>query len=326
MIKVIAAFSVVAIHTNLPILFTLGGLAVPIFIIISSFFFFKRYDQLKTGKLRFLGHFEKRIGLLFLSWQLIYIIYPYRSLRLYWHVYHWNLIGYIKYLYHFFLPSSPGAVTGWGPSWYLIAVMMGLPIFLFILYLSKNNIVPITIICIGIETYLIMATGYTVFTHFQFAAWLCYSFPRSLIYILIGMLIARAESQINALKYFQIVALCSIFFILFVCENIFIFTHGGGLASAEIIMTVPTSIACVLLALRWPFKLPHTVIWRNYSTFLYCIHTRILEFMALPIPVVGALSKRIEAFCFIILVSLAIFAIFEFVRKKTNWYYLNCLV
>ena len=44
--KVIAAIGIVAIHTNAKFLNTFGGLGVPFFLTVSSFFFFSKYSTL----------------------------------------------------------------------------------------------------------------------------------------------------------------------------------------------------------------------------------------------------------------------------------------
>lgn len=50
--KLIAAFGVVAVHTGINFLNTLGRIGVPFFVIISSFFFFQHYFKLSNAEKR----------------------------------------------------------------------------------------------------------------------------------------------------------------------------------------------------------------------------------------------------------------------------------
>lgn len=80
--KLFAAFLVVAVHSNLLFFKTIGRLAVPFFVIISSFFFFKKYLYLEDGaKKERLWNFEKRIFLLLFWWDILYLPLALNNLR-----------------------------------------------------------------------------------------------------------------------------------------------------------------------------------------------------------------------------------------------------
>lgn len=61
LIKLFAAMGIVAIHTNLPFFNVIGRLGVPIFAIVSSFFFFRRWLN-ATNKKGILNKYLRRIG------------------------------------------------------------------------------------------------------------------------------------------------------------------------------------------------------------------------------------------------------------------------
>lgn len=66
------------------------------------------------------------MGILILSWQIIYLplaVEYFKRLVIEGNV------SIFKYIYYFVYPGYTSA-NGWGQSWYLIAMLMGLPVFM----------------------------------------------------------------------------------------------------------------------------------------------------------------------------------------------------
>ena len=193
--KLIAALGVVAIHTEIKFFDILGRMGVPFFVIISSFFFFKHYFRLNKNIQRknYIKKFLVRLGLLFLTWEVFYIPLALKeflkisSKKI-------EVKSLLLYIFDFFYPV-PSNANGWGPSWYLIAMFMALPIFIGVFYLLRKNLIVLGILCIIIEFYFVCANGYGYLTHWSTLG--TYGFPRVMIYIYLGMLFAKVKDKIN---------------------------------------------------------------------------------------------------------------------------------
>ncbi|MDB6254885.1 acyltransferase family protein [Lactobacillus amylovorus] len=137
--KLVAALGIVAIHTGIRFFNILGRLGVPFFVVISSFFFFKHYFRLNNVLKRknYIKKFLVRLGLLFLTWEVFYIPL---ALNEFLKISNRKIEGksLLLYIFDFFYPV-PSNANGWGPSWYLIAMFMALPIFIGIFYLCKKE-------------------------------------------------------------------------------------------------------------------------------------------------------------------------------------------
>lgn len=165
--KLIAALGVVAIHTEIKFFDILGRLGVPFFVIISSFFFFKHYFRLNKNIQRknYIKKFLVRLGLLFLTWEVFYIPLALKeflkisSKKI-------EVKSLLLYIFDFFYPV-PSNANGWGPSWYLIAMFMALPIFIGVFYLLRKNLIVLGILCVIIEFYFVCTNGYGYLTHWS---------------------------------------------------------------------------------------------------------------------------------------------------------------
>ena len=194
--KLVAALGVVTIHTGIKFFDILGRLGVPFFVIVSSFFFFKHYFRLNNSIQRknYIKKFLVRLGLLFLTWEVFYI--PFAIIK-FMMINNGTITikSVLLYIFDFFYPV-PSNANGWGPSWYLIAMFMALPIFIGVFYLLRKNLIILGILCVIIEFYFICANGYGYLTHWSTLG--TYGFPRVMIYIYIGMLLAKFKDKIKA--------------------------------------------------------------------------------------------------------------------------------
>lgn len=322
--KFIAALGVVAIHSNLILFKTWGRMGVPFFVIISSFFFFNKYIDLKEDnqKKRVLA-FEKRIGYLFLCWEIFYIPLALLNLTKFIHNKGISFKILLLYIYNFlFAPAS--SVNGWGPSWYLIAMMIGLIVFVLLLKIFKSNLWIIGIICLLIEIYYILANEFAMYTHLSTLG--THGFPRLLIYIFIGYLIAKMQIMILKRSFNFYLLTFLIFFILFTIENIIIWKLGGSSNSQEVITSVPVSALAAILSIQWQPSIASTKIYRKFSTFLYCVQAWPIWILGHFLNVESNILNEIIVFSAILLFAIVTFEIYLFVQKKTKWNFWNYMV
>lgn len=88
--------------------------------------------------------------------------------------------SHIKYIFDFLFRLSPTDINGWFPSWYLMAMMIELPIFVFMY--NKLNMGLLGIISIIFEMYFILSSEFSFITHLSNNYKV--AFPRVFIYIL----------------------------------------------------------------------------------------------------------------------------------------------
>ena len=326
--KLLAALGVVAIHTGLPFFKILGRLGVPFFIVISSYFFFRHYLKLSNVEaVKYLKKFIFRIGLLFLTWEVFYLpLAIYNNLKFINQTKDSFSILHIicKIIFDFFYPV-PSNGNGWGPSWYLLAMIIGLPLFVFIYKLLKTNLMILGLIVLLIEIYYILANGYGYLTHLSTLG--TYAFPRVMVYIFMGLLLVHFKSKINQINIKYIVKISFLLILLFLGENFLIKNMGGAINSEEVFTTVPSSFSMTTLALKWNPNIKHTIQYRNFSTFLYCIQQWLLVIYGkyLPLIINYKLISVIE-FIIIILTSLLIFKMYIFIKEKTHWRFFNYMI
>lgn len=326
--KMIAAIGIVAIHTNVLFFKTLGRLGVPFFVIVSSFFFFNHYLKLNDNqeKKKYLIKYLRRIGYLYLCWQIIYIPLAISAFK--HSMNRWGEISCLnisRYICTFIYPGYTNN-NGWGQSWFLISLLIGIPLFLLLCKYLKLWI--LTILFLAIELYYILANEFSFITHLS--VWGTLYFPRILIYILIGFYIVKYKNKIFEISTRKLGLVFGILLLLFTIENYIVFNLGGSVNSEEVLTTVPTSLSMVLFSLNWQVKIKKDILVRNFSTFLYCnqiwpirLITKFLVLMHMNNE--HDISTQLFLFIGVIVESLILFLIYVKLRKSKKWAILNYL-
>ena len=283
-LKVVAAIGIVAIHTGTPFLNTFGRLGVPFFAITSSFLFFKRYfKQDKEEQFEYLKHFLKRLLILYFCWQVIYL--PSAAVYFIQAVHRLGKVaGMFFFLRHFLFPPLP-LTNGWGQSWYLIGMIIGLPLFLLLLRIIKKTGMGI----LSFLLYVFYVSYNSNLSSWRFVKVLPHSvyyflgtignnsFPILLIYIYVGMMVSLLLPEIlnSSLKVIQM--LCLLMLVLYFVENIIIWIKTGKIDNLTVILTAPASLMLVLMGVKMQFPLKNELFWRRFITFLFCIHVGVVH-------------------------------------------------
>ena len=325
--KLLAAIGIVAIHCSLPVLSSIGRLGVPYFIIISSYFFFKHYLAVKQGKNVYLKKYVRSLLFLFLSWEIFYIpIAINNSIKLFKTLNGFNIYSLFYWILAF-CHVIPSDVSGWGPSWYIIAMIIGIPVFLLLYKILKGNLFALGILCFSIEVYYVLASGYGSWTHLPVFG--IYFFPRMLVYIYIGLLIEKYSKFFCQKKLLFYVKISFCLFVLFMLENTVIYMFNGSPSSEEIFLTAPTSWAMSLLSVKWQPKFKTSVEFRKFSTFLYCfqaIAIFLFEQIIKEQVIFAPLLVKNICFLFVILSAWISFKIYGCILKKIKWNFLSYMV
>ena len=294
--------------------------------IISSFFFFKHYFYLGDAiqRKKYIKKFLARLGLLFFTWKIFYIPL---ALNEFFKISGGKIEGrsLLLYIIEFFYPV-PSNANGWGPSWYLIAMFMALPIFISVSYLLRKNLIILGILCVIIEFYFVCANGYGYLTHWSTLG--TYGFPRVMIYIYIGMLFAKFKDKINDYSLKRYFWIFGGLLILFLIENLVIKISGGIINSEEVFTTAPTALAGSLGAIRWQPNISNTINIRNFSTFLYCAQQWGLVIWGkfMHITNIKFLGINLIGFVFIVVSSYIFYLLYKWIKTKTQWKFWSYMV
>ena len=308
------AIGVVGIHSGVTGLQTLGRLGVPFFLIASSYFFFTRFDFNSNS---YLKKYLKRIFLLYLSWQILFtplLIMQFKE----------DLSGnytLLNILKQFFELLLFGEHNGWGQSWYLLAILYGLPILIYLL--KRLPLLSLFILFIGIEFYFVLTQGYYMFLPSSIMIISPLTTVRALPYLFLGYLLVtkiRNVEQVNNRKYLYIMLAL---FILFIGENIFIQEFLDGISTAEeVFLTMPTALLIFIWSVSSRVRFQCALFFRNFSTFLYVIHKAIISFIVRLTP----LEQELIIFLITMSVALILYWIFLQMKKFLNWQWLNYLI
>ena len=273
--RVIAAALILLIHTSMinknGILFynkayyyvaiTIGRYCVPIFMVISGYFYF--LNPTKQRKIKIL----KNTFWLWFIWMIIYLpfgIYKFKQLS--------NNEIIMKLIETFFQSS-----LNYGGSWYLVAVFWGIIIVDFCV---KRNLMrslnSTTIVLFILEN--INSTYYYLFRPFSYFAKpgeFCLMFLTGIVWINISYYIVKYETEImrfGNIKYVFLAILltcCEFLLVNLLVPHYLINSYNGA---TESFFTLPFGVICIFLYLiNHPVKVRYNraIILRNLATLMY---------------------------------------------------------
>lgn len=320
--KLILAMGIVALHASVKFLDTLGRLGVPFFTIVSSFLFFKKYLSLtKNARSFYLRKWSKRVLFLYIAWEFVYLPSIIRTMV---SVFKngINLKITTLWLFHYFFPATfiHGHTinsNGWGPSWYLLAILFGIPVCakLFLLNKSKLSDLVIGLFMVMVEIYFILCSEFFNIT--KLSPLLIHTAVRLMPYFFIGYLCAKHLEKLLKINYIYILTL--IFLILFLIENLLCYIYTNRPINEEIITTVPTCSLLFFSSLKCKPVIANTVYIREMSTFIYC-------FQWWPLFILNQLVKEnlLPNYHFVIFMITSIacilgYLVYSKIRKQTKY-------
>ncbi|HEM6138158.1 TPA: acyltransferase family protein [Streptococcus suis] len=314
LVKLLMAVGVVGIHSGLVGLKTFGRLGVPFFLITGSYFFFSKYDFISNN---YLKKYLKRIFLLYFSWQLLFTPLFIMQFVEDLHGNHsisnvlFQLLEFVTYARH----------NGWGQSWYLLAVLYGLPVLIFLI--KRLPIRVLSMLFIVTEFYFIFTQGYNMLLPSDTLIISPLTTLRALPYLFLGYLLVLQNKKIKTVDNRKYTYIMILLLFLFIFENISIDRFFDGITNAEeIFLTMPTALVVFIWSITSKLKFKFALFFRNFSTFLYVIHKAIISFIVR----LSSLEQEIEIFLLTVSVSLVLYYIYLWFKKKFNWRWLNYLI
>jgi len=263
LVKFILSLMIVAIHTNIypKVLYPWLRLAIPLFLIISSFLLFRKISENPKDSKEIVKKYLVRLLKLYLFWFIVLL--PYTILIRKWWFDNGILHGLIKSIYSLLFSSTFPA------SWYLTAIIEGtLVVYLLSKKLNNKILFIIFLLC-----YILccISSSYNVFLNLNifgvFKPHFC--FLVTLIYILIGKMFAEKKININ-LKY--LIILLIVFAIGLFFEWRLIVKYTNSFNKDCYLMLLPVSICIFGIIKNININLKYGRYLRQFSSFIYPLH------------------------------------------------------
>ena len=280
LLKMVLAFLIVILHTSMtpewgiPVV----RMAVPLFFMLTAFFFFRKYDNEKDKNKRhdILLRFQKRNLYLYLFW-LVVLLLPTLALR--WRLWFSDgvLMGGVRFVQSFFFGSTFRA------SWFLMAsiiatsIIASIPKKIKIEYIICASFVAYVFSCLGSSYYHIGENVSEVIDAFEL--WVGpphRNFIVALLWISFGKYFVNHKLPLPnaALIPLIILALCCLYF-----EYYLVISHGWMKAHDSFLSL---SLVCPLIfqyvqnckPITWPWIRDY----RSLSVITYCLHATIVRF------------------------------------------------
>lgn len=276
LLKFVMSLLVVATHTELLSggLYPLTRLAVPVFFMLSSYFFSLKEISLalKSEKLNYLKAWTKRILIMYGFW--FVVLSP---LTFYIRQYHkLGVLGGAAEIVKDFLLSS----TFQG-SWFLAALVIGNAVVFALSKKCKGYLIAVvSVLCFLlallssnyhfiVESSEGLKSAYNSFV--SVFSLPCRNFFVSFIYIFLGRILARIDKvKIKPLIIFILSALSIVFLYL---EAKLIDMLSVTVYDNDCLITIlPCAFLLCLLALKSGARIKFAKTMRNISIFIYCVH------------------------------------------------------
>lgn len=274
LLKLVLSFFVVAIHVN-PfgsklwyLRYPLARIAVPLFFMMSSYFFFKKIKTQDTkSQLNSLMIFVKRNLILYISWFIIWFPVTYQ----YYKYDKLSKMDMIKNIMSRFVFSST-----FKASWYLMALVIGI-VFIYFLTKILNNKVGLFVgfisysICTMVSNYAIffenVSIVQTIKDLYPFAMY--YGFPVGLLFINMGKVLAeKKELHADKMTYVKLFISTILLFV----ETYLVIKYEWYSETPCYMMLIPFCWYFFIVVSNMKIKIPYGKEIRVVSTVIYCFH------------------------------------------------------
>ena len=284
LVKFILSFLVVAIHINplgkemATLRYPICRIAVPLFFIISSYFFFSKIKSLNNREsLQYLIKFVKRNMILYFSWFIVLLPITI-EVKEYYKI---GIINSIKNVIVSIIFSS-----SFKASWYIAALVICI---LLVFFLSKrmNNFILlllglfIYILCCAVSNYkdLILHIDFITFIRNMYPGYIYNGFPVGFLWVVFGKIIAenyKVTSQLT--KRFYFLLLFSLV-MLFIERNIIYDLDVYYSTDCYLSLALFCPLLFILI-LHYNCTISYGKIMRVCSTVIYCLHFSLKIFLS----------------------------------------------
>ena len=273
LLKIILSVLIVQIHSDfyLPWMKPYVRLAVPLFFIISAYFFFKKNPSTKN-----LLSYIKRLFILYAFWFTIfgsYFLYMNRE----------EFIGEGDFLNGtiFFLKSLLFGST-FAASWYITASIIGTIIVFYLSRVLSNfallvfSAIVYTITTLATSYYGLLSDNIGLIDDWYYEitnTHLSVSFPVSIFWIVIGKLLSNNNRLQQKSILYAILAIISLTLLQVEYSYVSVYCRLDDC----FFLLVPSCICIFLLFQSLSINIPYSGVLRNISTIVYCSHYNIIS-------------------------------------------------
>lgn len=280
LLKFIMAVMIVAMHTGAcpELVNPWLRIAVPLFFIISSFFFFKKVNVTdESERKEVLKHYLGRVIKLYLFWMVLQ--FPVNL------VLSWNSLVADGIIWMPLYLLRKVIFTGmFGASWFLVALIYGIPVIYYLSkFLSNKWIILITGVLNAIVilqcSYANAFDGAILLREISYVYLGCnleFSFIVALFWIGIGKLLAEHLSEIKVTNLWLCIMAVASMVLLFL-ENKFIDDNKFAFRHDTYFMLMALCPLIFILCSRIKINLKCSYQLRKLSTILYCMHFTLKE-------------------------------------------------
>ena len=299
-------------------------LAVPLFFIISSFFFFKK--QLRLGDLRDkISHLERfafRNGALYLFWTVVLLV-PTAKL---WGWFDDGLLnGALTVLKNFLFSGTFRA------SWFLLATIIGMVIVVVASRYFSNRIM-LLIACV-IYTICCLMSNYAdaslVSPHLgPLKSFFGVSYNRfwvAIFWIFVGKLLAEHASKLSLVSTSKLLSSLAVGFFALYLEYAFILSRSLGSIDDCYFMLPAVAVPLFVLVLRLNVELPSGVaeFFRVASTVTYCLHFTLKHMLQHLFELLAISMPPSSLFIIDLVVCWGVALVILTLRKRAGFHLLN---
>lgn len=274
-LKIILALFVVIIHSGIDktVIAPLLRIAVPLFFIISSYFFFTKNASLQTKKEKNAALFKtiKRNLLLYLFWAIIQL-----PIVIYMRGYHHDFFfdGILNVLKDIVIG---GAFTG---AWYLVALVIGI----LLVYFMSKKIPSIYLVLLSLPIYIFccLTTNYiNLFSADSLVAkindgyysligqYVCNSFPIALFWVSLGKLLADRK---NDVKTGALISCGALFSVMIALECFFVVKNDWRVLDDCFFMLMLLCPVIFMLVKKMKITVTTKIRIRELSVLIYVTH------------------------------------------------------
>lgn len=275
LVKIIMSVFVVAIHTELfpDVLSPWTRIAVPVFFMISSYFFFNKLQSVGTKGSAVLRKFLIRNLQLYFFWFILLLPFTI-IIRDYFQNGFWT--GVYEISLDFLFSST------FRGSWYIIALCISVIVVYYLSKFLSTNVIlfitlPIYLICCLFSNYYtlidefdLIVSGYE--NYISVFQSLVTSYPVALFWIALGKKISEKEYHIS---HKQMVVIALPLCILLYLEYLFIQNIGNILSNDCYVLLILLCPVIFIYIKDLKISIKHHYHLRKLSTVIYCLHATI---------------------------------------------------
>ena len=279
-LKFVLATFIVGIHSQLTqVLQPVFRLGVPIFFIMTSYFFFLKQSQLATRG-------EQKAAMRGYALRIL-------KLYLFWFI---ALLPLIIYYREWYVDPGPGTIfkvmqcflfsSTFRASWFLMASLLGISLVWFLSDKVKTSLLVAVsmlfyIICCLTSNYFYICEGIPGFSQAYEAYHAVFtspfnSFPVALIFVLAGKYLAEHPVFVPNTRLIAVILLCFVtLYVEYACLD-----RQRVVCDDCYFSLLPLSVALFMLVGQSYVKIGNdSKILRRYSTVMFCVHASILPYI-----------------------------------------------